>query len=219
MSATQHGRSALGRGARTAYRAGFTLVEILVVIIIAGVIVSAATLSIGVLGRDQQAEEETRRVWALLRQASEEAELQSLDLALFVSTNQFEFLRFDARRNEWLVIGDDRLYAARELPEGLRFRLWLEGREIVLKSGLPNRSDIDVHRKWPPQILVLSSGEVIPFELQVERDARPALWRVVALADNDLQVNRRDERSNWVVIARTRPADEDRKERLSDARR
>ncbi|MGH8185820.1 MAG: type II secretion system minor pseudopilin GspH [Steroidobacteraceae bacterium] len=201
--------------------AGFTLVEILVVIVIIGVIVSASTLAVGVLGRDRQVEDESRRFWAVLQQAREEAELQSLDVAVFVAAGEYEFLRYDRRREEWLSIVDDRLYAQRTLPEGLRFRLWVDGREVVLKPDLPNRGDKDEHKKWPPQIMVLSSGELMPFELHVERDAAPALWRVVALADNDLRVERRDDQREWVMIAQTKqpPPDEREKERLSNARR
>ena len=95
------------------------------------------------LGADREVEEETRRFWAVLRQAREEAELQAIDVAIFVGANDYEFLRFDTRRNEWQPIVDDQLYAQRSLPEGLRFRLWMEGREIVLKPGLPDRSKKD----------------------------------------------------------------------------
>jgi general secretion pathway protein H len=122
---------------------GFTLLEILVVLVIIGVIITMATLSIGVLGSDPQSEDEARRFWAVLRQAREEAELQAIDLAIFVGATDYEFLRFDTRRNQWQPMVDDKLYAQRTLPEGLRFRLWMEGREIVLKPGLPDRSKKD----------------------------------------------------------------------------
>ena len=141
---------------------GFTLLEILVVIVIIGVMVTMATLSVGVLGADREVEEETRRFWAVLRQAREEAELQALDLAVFVGTSDYEFLRFDTRRNEWQPVVDDKLYAQRTLPEGLRFRLWMEGREIVLKPGLPDRSKKEESQKWPPQLTVLSPEGCCP---------------------------------------------------------
>ncbi|HKU15298.1 MAG TPA: type II secretion system minor pseudopilin GspH [Steroidobacteraceae bacterium] len=200
---------------------GFTLLEILVVLVIIGVMVSIATLSIGVLGKDQQVEEESRRVWAVLRQAREEAELQAIDLAIYVAASDYEFLHFDTRRNQWQPIVDDQLYAQRQLPEGLRFRLWLEGREIVLKPALPDRSDKDEHEKAPPQLTVLSSGDVVPFELQIERDGAPALWRVTALADGDLRVEQRKDDREWSLVVQTKPPplDDKSKERISDARR
>ena len=200
---------------------GFTLLEILVVIVIIGVMVAMVTLSTNVLGQDSQVEEETRKFWAVLRQAREEAELQAIDVAIFVGQTDYEFLRFDTRRNEWTPIVEDKLYAQRTLPEGLRFRLWLENREIVLKPGLPDRSKKDESQKWPPQITVLSSGDVVPFEMHIERDAAPALWRVTSLADSDLRLEQRKDERDWVVVAQTKPPPEDdrNKERVSDARR
>lgn len=200
---------------------GFTLLELLVVLVIIGVMVAMVTLSTNVLGQDSQVEEETRRFWAVLRQAREEAELQSIDLAVFVGSTEYEFLRFDTRRNEWRQVADDTLYAPRTLPAGLRFRIWLEGRELVLKPGLPDRSKKDENQKWPPQLTVLSSGDVVPFELQLERDNSPALWRMTSQADGDLRVEqRRKDQDEWRLVVQTKPPPEDQKgkERLSNAR-
>lgn len=200
---------------------GFTLLELLVVLVIICVMVAMVTLSTNVLGQDSQVEEETRRFWAVLRQAREEAELQSIDLAVFVGSSEYEFLRFDTRRNEWRQVADDSLYAPRTLPEGLRFRIWLEGRELVLKPGLPDRSKKDENQKWPPQLTVLSSGDVVPFELQLERDNTPALWRMTSQVDGDLRVEqRRKDQDEWRLVVQTKPPPEDQKgkERLSNAR-
>lgn len=201
--------------------AGFTLLEILVVIVIIGIIVSAATLSIGVLGRDREAEDQSRRFWAVLQQAREEAELQSLDVGVYVASGGYEFVRYDRRRAAWMPIAEDEFYAARELPQGLRFRLWLDSREAVLKPTLADREqeqDEDKEKEDknkkndqpPPQIMVLSSGDIVPFDLQVERETQPALWRIVGTTDNDLRVERRnDDIEQWQIVARTRPEDED----------
>ena len=183
--------------------------------------VSMATLSIGVLGAIARSKMRRGASGPCCSQAREEAELQAIDVAVFVGTADYEFLRFDTRRNEWLPIVDDKLYAQRALPEGLRFRLWLEGREIVLKPGLPDRSKKDESKKWPPQIIVLSSGDIVPFELRIERDGAPALWRLTSLADSDLRIEQRKDERDWVMIAQTKPPPEDdrSKERISDARR
>ena len=77
-------RSPIASAARAAWR-GFTLIEMLIVIVIIGVIVSMATLSVNMLGRDSQVEDQTRRFWAVLQQAREEAELQSINVGVFVS--------------------------------------------------------------------------------------------------------------------------------------
>jgi len=213
--------------------AGFTLIEILVVIVIIGVMVSAATLSMGVLGRDSEVEDQSRRFWAVLRQAREESELQGLDVGVQLTPTEYLFQRFDQRNTVWTSITDDKLYAPRKLPEGLRFRAWLDGREIVLKpptkqqqqrkepkdEDRDGKPDID-RSQPPPQIVVLASGEIMPFELQIERDGAPSLWRVVAQPDNDLRVERRVDQSRWQAVAQTAPVkDEDEKQgRRTDAR-
>lgn len=201
---------------------GFTLLELLVVLVIIGIMVAMAVLSFGVLGRDRESEEESRRFWTVLQQAREEGELQVEDLGIFVSTGAYEYLRFDSRKNEWQPIEDDELFTQRKLPEGLRFRLRLESREVVLKPNLPQRGDKDENKKNPPMIMVLSSGDVSPFELEIEREGQPALWRVTALADNNLRVEVRDERNQWGPLLETKPPKEDKDKkqptRVSSAR-
>jgi general secretion pathway protein H len=174
----------------------------------------------GVLGRDSQVEDQSRRFWAVLRQAREESELQGLDAGVAVSANDYEFLRYSPRDSAWIPIVDDKLYATRKLPEGLRFRMWLDSREVILKPAQPKKKvepkdedddgkpDIDRDQP-PPQIVILSSGEIMPFELQIERDGAQSLWRVVAQADNDLRVERRADESRWQMIAQTMVRDDE----------
>jgi general secretion pathway protein H len=225
--------------------AGFTLIEILVTIIIIGVIVSAATLSMGVLGRDSEVEDQSRRFWAVLRQAREESEIQGLDVGVQLTPTEYAFQRFDQRNTLWQPIEFDKLYAPRKLPEGLRLRVWIDGREIVLKPPpkqserkdlLKESKDLfkeakdqngdgkpDIDRSKlppPPQIVVLASGEIMPFEMQIERDGAPSLWRVVAQPDNDLRVERRVDKSEWQVVAQTLPPSDEKPKsgRKTDAR-
>jgi general secretion pathway protein H len=215
MSVAKRPPRSLRRRARA-----FTLLELLVVLVIVGIIVSMASLSFGVLGRDRQAEDEARRFWAVMQQAREEAELQAEDVAVYVAANSYEYLRFDQRRNEWLPITDDNLYRPRELPEGLRVRLRLESREIVLKPTLPNRSDKDENKRAAPQVVVLSSGEIMPFEMEIERDGAPSLWRVTGLADNDLRVEQRAGKDGreWSMVVQTKePDSEDDKKARTNA--
>lgn len=190
---------------------GFTLLELLVVLVIIGVMAGMVGLSMGVLGGDHQAEEQARRFWAVLQQAREDAELQGMDLAVYVAEDAYEYLFYDERRREWQSVFGDDLYRPRALPEGMRFRLRLEAREAVL-GPIPQRGDSVESQRWPPQILVLSSGEIMPFELEMERDSQPALWRVQSLPDGDLRVERRDPRDGWVSILSTLPDPQERED-------
>jgi general secretion pathway protein H len=242
----RHSRSAHAALAR---RRGFTLIEILVVLVIIGIMVAMATLSINVLGRDSQTEDEARRFWAVLRQTREEAELQGLNIGAYLAAADYEFLRLDPLTNLWIPIEDDKLYATRSLPEGLRYRMWLDGREIVMKPQLPERKDpnedeedlSDEAKKEatlpqalrtidrseaqraqenPPQLIVFSNGDIMPFELQIERERQPALWRIIGTADNDLRLEQRSKSSeNWQIVAQTNPPPVDDREAKRNARK
>lgn len=217
---------------------GFTLIEILVVVVIIGVIVSMATLSVNMLGRDSEVEEQARRFWAVLRQTREEAELQGFNIGAYLAADEYEFLRLDALTNRWLPVGDDKLYAVRSLPDGLRYRMWLDGREIVMKPQLPDRDQTedepeteeekkeaqmpqalrtiirDDDRKEQedrPQLVILSNGDLMPFELQIERERAPALWRILGTPDNDLRIEqRRTQTEDWHIVAQTHPPVDER---------
>jgi general secretion pathway protein H len=171
---------------------GFTLIEILVVIVILGVIVASATLAVGVLGRDRELENEARRFAAVIDQAREEAELQGMDLGIFLARPAYEYFRYDSRREQWQPIDDDKLFITRELPEGVHFRLWLDRREVILKPKLEefDEKELDKHL---PQLLVLASGELNPFELRFEREGTSTQWRVIGSADNTVRAEPIDE--------------------------
>ncbi len=171
-------------------RAGFTLLEILVVIIIIGVIVSVATVAVSVLGRDREVEDQARRLWAVMTQGREEAELQGRDIGLFIDDASYEFLLFDPKRGGWVAAEDDELLARRQLPPGIRLRLWLESREVVLKS--PRKLSADEEKKREPHIVMVASGEIVPFMIAVARDGSDASWHVQSQPDNTIAVEAAD---------------------------
>ena len=61
---------------------GFTLVEILVVVVIMAIVISLAVLSIGTTGRDTQLDEESRRIEGLVDILHERALLEGRDFGL-----------------------------------------------------------------------------------------------------------------------------------------
>jgi len=165
---------------------GFTLIEILVVIVILGVVVAVATVAVGVLGRDRELEDQARRLWAVMTQGREEAELQGRDLGLFLEDTSYEFMVYDPKRSGWVEVVDDDLLARRTLPEGLSMRLWLESREVVIKPKRePTEEDL---KKRVPQVIMLASGELMPYRLDIAREGSDAVWRVQSQPDNTIVV-------------------------------
>ena len=157
---------------------GFTLVEILVVLVIIGVVIAVALLSFGILGADRGLDREARRMSALIEMVTDEAMIQGRDYGLEILQGGYRFVEYDPLINQWHeVIGDD-LMRARTLEEGSEFELFIEDHKVLLESraeSLDAEVDDDDERQrdltddYLPHILILSSGDVTPFELTLRR--------------------------------------------------
>jgi general secretion pathway protein H len=150
---------------------GFTLVEILVVMLIMAVIISLAVLAVSSTGRDSQLDEESRRIEGLLGLLHERALLEGRDFGLRIEPAAYEFVVFDSRRNRWLMMDQEREFRHRELPKGVSFQLQLDSQTVVIKPIDRNLSSGDPPG---PQIAIAASGEGTPFRLILLREATQA---------------------------------------------
>jgi general secretion pathway protein H len=158
-----------------AIAAGFTLIEMLVVVVIIAIISLGIVLSLSVVGRDRELEKESDRLLALLTYAREQAELQTREYGVMFQEDGYEFLSYDVHRAAWRsVLGDDAL-AARRLPDGLGVRLSVEARPVVL------RRPKDAADKTP-QVMIFSNGDLTSFVATLERDGGV---RSVTLTQNE----------------------------------
>lgn len=144
----------------TPRQTGFTLIELLVVLIIIGIVTSFAVLSIGLSSETDRAEQEARRLVALMQLASDEAVLSARPVALQVDSDAYRF--FSLRDQQWQLIENDSELHERELPQGTRLELEIEGEPIKLGNT-----------ETPARIVFLSSGEISPFTIVLHtRDDR-----------------------------------------------
>jgi general secretion pathway protein H len=112
---------------------GFTLVEILVVVVIMAVIISLAVLSMGVTGRDAGLDDETRRILGLMSLLHERALLEGRDFGMRLEPTAYEFVVYDPYKDQWQPMNQDREFRHRELQKGMSFQLQLDSQVVVLK--------------------------------------------------------------------------------------
>jgi len=158
---------------------GFTLIEILVVLLIIGILVSGAALSLGVLGRDSALEKESDRLSALMDYLRDQATLQNREYGLRCFVGGYEFLAFDPRANQWKRLADDDSMRPRRLPTGVTMQVSIEGRPIILPREQSRADELS------PQVMLFSSGDLNLFELTLRRAATGEAIQFKPAADSD----------------------------------
>jgi general secretion pathway protein H len=151
---------------------GFTLVEILVVVVIIAFVTSIAILSVGTTGRDSQLDEESRRIEGLVGLLHERALLEGRDFGMRIEPTSYEFVAYDPRRDRWLTLDQESEFRRRELPKGLSFQLQLDSQIVVIKPI--DRSLANDQAPPAPQLAIAASGEGTPFRLTLQRDGTTA---------------------------------------------
>lgn len=197
ISARSTNRTA-AQGSRGAAPAGFTLLEVLVVLVLVGIILSLAVLSFGGTGPRERLDQEARRLIQLVALAREEAILQVQDLALEPSPDGYRFARLESVAAsggqatagamgqlpglEWRPITDDPLLRQRALPDGHELLLFADAPGVAPGGG---NGDDDENR---PRVYLAPSGEMTPFELRLrDREAGVEL-RVLGEADGRVRI-------------------------------
>jgi general secretion pathway protein H len=164
---------------------GFTLIEILVVLVIIAVLVSMATINTSHDGRYDDLKNESERLKFILTAAADEALFQNKNLGIVLSKTQLNPLfweeDFDAATNNpqnsqtpllpkkkiWKpYVG--RHVKAYDLPENYFFELTIEGQSISLPYALKEDD-----KQIEPNVFLFASGEQTPFSLTLFIEAFP----------------------------------------------
>jgi len=184
-SATGTSNNPVTRLAAARRASGFTLLEVLVVVVIIGILTSMAVISVNVLGGDHEMQQEAERLQAILLQIREDAVLQSRDIGMRLDETGYEFLAYDGRIDRWNAVEDDPLLRARSMPAGLRLSLRLEDRNVQLKPRQPATE----RKPIQPQVILQASGELVPFDVGFARDGTEEKRRVSGTIEGKIEVH------------------------------
>ncbi len=145
-------KSVIGMSTATRHN-GFTLLEILVVLIILSITVTFALLATGDFGRDRQARYFSRNIARLLTVVRQQAILQPGVYGVRFGKHSLQFFRWQDR---WILMRAENLFRPRRYPPSWQVQV------ISKLDNVPGK----------PQILFQPVGTITPFTLYINQNTR-----------------------------------------------
>ena len=128
---------------------GFTLLELMVVIVLIGVVMGMVSLALGP-SPAREARQQAQDFVRVVQQLRERAVLDGLEYGVRIQSRGYQALRLESQ--EWTAVS-----ASHRLPESLTRGLEQDGHVLALDDA-----------QGPPQLLMLSSDEISPFRLLIK---------------------------------------------------
>lgn len=135
---------------------GFTMIEILVVLIVVGLLAALAVANLGGNQQKREMENAVSKMFLLMQTASEQAVLDNSEIGLKLGEQEYRFLRFQDITGEWVPM-EGRMFRNYRYPE------WLVVTDII-EDNLPRLTTDEAPLR--PDIVFFSSGEITPFEME-----------------------------------------------------
>ncbi len=147
----------------TPYRrlSGYTLVEILVVLLIVSIMSGLAVINLPAFTRSGDFDLESQRIKTLLDMAREESIVRAIEFGFKPTENTYSFYIYDEMERKWFE-SDLSPFQPRSLPDDIKLELKVEGDPLPM----PTEGDDSV-----PPVLLLSSGETTPFTLNILQES------------------------------------------------
>jgi general secretion pathway protein H len=196
------------RASGASQQRGFTLIEILVVMVIIGVVLTFATLSVNPSSPADRLDTESQRLLALTQAAADDAILYGKTIGLQITGHGYRFIALGP--TGWKLIGDpDSPMRPRRLDDDIHVdRLATDKRnqnntgstaagDLTLSSSpiaAANPSGNNTNQTVPrPDALFLSSGELVPFRLEVSAKHVKHRFDIVGQTNGDIRIERIDQ--------------------------
>jgi general secretion pathway protein H len=161
---------------------GFTLVELLIVIVLIGVMSSMAVLAMGNVDHGKHQQLEAERLSKLLALAEQEATLRGESFAVELFADGYRFLSLEDR--DWRTETGDDLFKPRTLDGAMRLTLKLDDADRPLQA-FPSY-------KPQPQIIFTPDGTGDVFEIGIFHDDSDRLFTVGDSGEQGLQITERN---------------------------
>lgn len=163
-------------------RAGFTLLELLLVMTIIGILAGTVTLGMSDGGARQRVQTEAERVALAIELARTEALTRNEIWGLSVSPTEYAFHTYDPADGTWRIL-DEPPFVPRRAEDGLLFAVSIglgQRGERGEREEPDGNDDGAVPSARPdddagfPNIAILPGGEITPFEVVVSSGDLPS---------------------------------------------
>jgi general secretion pathway protein H len=148
-------RSCLHSGLKPGLQRGFTLWELLIVVAIVAITLSMMQFSMGLGDENRELKRVGKDLGKLFHLLNQEAVFESREFAISVKDKGFMVLEFNG--GDWSVV-EDSFFTRIKMAES-------QSSELIIGDLV-----VDISAKTEPQphILILSSGEMTPFEWRIQ---------------------------------------------------
>ncbi|MCL1087389.1 type II secretion system minor pseudopilin GspH [Shewanella glacialipiscicola] len=152
--------------------AGFTLMEVMLVMLLMGLTAAAVTMSIGNSGPQQALDRTAQQFIAATEMVLDETVLSGQFMGIVIEKTSYQFVFY--KDGKWQPLDEDRLLSEKEMEPGVVMNLVLDGLPLVqedeeddswFEEPLIEPSSDDKKKHPEPQIMLFPSGEMSAFEL------------------------------------------------------
>jgi len=153
---------------------GFTLLEILIVIVITGITLTFAVLAFGDFGQSKKIKFSAQQFVNLLDLASQQAILEPAVFGVKINNKGYVFYRLNFEKKlSWQKITRHKVFYPHQFPKLT---------QIAFKTKFRNNSS-------EPQIIINSTGNMTPFNLEFSQQSGGKIIQIQANANGTIKTN------------------------------
>lgn len=170
---------------------GFTLLELVVVLLLVGIVLGLATITITARPADNVLKEEATRLHELAQLAAETAIIYGDIIGMLVGPREYGFVV--ATEAGWQALPDE-VFRPRTLGDEYTLELYGQGLADADNTLPVNKKDDDDERDDDapinPQIVFLGTGEATPFETVLAHDDTDVTYKMTTSITGKVELER-----------------------------